>query len=515
MLSPSLLKKVLRLVAAFFIGASLTLSFAPYFLWWLPFLALPALFLLLDSQTARFKPLFATSFAFALGYFAVGISWVHVSIATYGGLPLFGSLGLMLLLCGYLALYPTLALALAKRYQTSPLSWLLLLGPLWVVFEWLRGKLLTGFGWLSLGYSQTDGPMYGLSNLIGERGLTLWVVLTAAALYLSIKAIKIKEARFAPLLLVAFIAFAFVPAKLKQPTHKGESLDVLLVQGNIAQSLRWEPEQFWPTMSAYQDMTRTHWDVDLVVWPEAAIPEIEVMADDFLANLDRAAAFNDTALITGIVDYQRSTKAIFNTLVVVGKEGAEDQEGHYTYLHENRYQKHQLLPIGEFVPFEDWLRPIAPLFDLPMSSFTRGERKQANLVANGYHVLPAICYEIAFVDLVKGNATKDSDILFTVSNDAWFGNSHGPHQHMQIARMRASELGLPLVRVTNNGISGVFDPLSRQQVTMAQFERGAMRTELPLLSGMTFYRSYGDAPLWGFTLLSLLGAIGLIRKKAS
>jgi len=260
-------------------------------------------------------------------------------------------------------------------------------------------------------------------------------------------------------------------------------------------------------------MTRRHWDADLIVWPEAAVPEIEALADSYLAGLDSAASFNKTALVTGIVDYQRDTKTIFNTLIVVGNKEQNDEHGHYRYLDSNRYQKHQLLPIGEFVPFEDILRPIAPLFDLPMSSFSRGDKVQDNLRANGFNLLPAICYEIVFADLVRGNYKSDSDILFTVSNDAWFGDSIGPHQHMQIARMRALELQRPLVRVTNNGISGVYDPISQTRQTMPQFEATTLKANIKLIQGDSVYSQYGNKFVWGFVLLLGVAGFGIRFRK--
>ncbi len=223
-----------------------------------------------------------------------------------------------------------------------------------------------------------------------------------------------------------------------------------------------------------------------------------------MQSVDAAAAFNQTAVITGIPDYQFDTRNVFNTLIVLGKRNAEDTQGQYVYLSKNRYQKHQLLPIGEFVPFEDWLRPIAPLFNLVMSSFTRGEEKQANLQANGLNVLPAICYEIAFAELVRGNYRADSDLLFTVSNDAWFGHSHGPHQHMQIARMRALELQRPLVRVTNNGITGVYDPISGQQTALPQFVADSLVTEVKLIRGNSLFSQYGNMPIWLFSIIILV-----------
>ena len=490
-------------------GLALTFAYAPFNIWPIGFVAIAIACYCTDRE--NIKEVAKYGFIFSFAWFAAGISWVHVSIAQFGGLPLPISLLMMALLCAYLALYPTLAFICAPYFSRTPWQRICLLIASFAIFEFLRGTLLTGFPWLSFGYILTDSPLNLFAPLIGEMGLTLVCILLGASLYYGLKLRDIKPTLVAAAILVSLFTLHSV---LPSPTYSKESVKALLVQGNIEQSLRWEPEQFWPTMSKYRDMTRLHWqDVDLVVWPEAAIPEIEDIAYPFLEGLDKAAVFNNTALITGIPDYQFSSKTVFNSLIVLGKQNKHDTEGHYQYLHKNRYQKHQLLPIGEFVPFEDLLRPIAPLFNLAMSSFNRGERVQTNLLANGLRILPAICYEIAFSELVRDNFTHESDILFTVSNDEWFGDSHGPHQHMQIARMRSLELQRPLIRVTNNGITGVFDPISGHQITLAQFESNILKTELKLVQGNSIYSQYGQKPIWLLVSILLLYIV-VIRAKA-
>ena len=495
---------------ALFAGLFLTLSYAPFGIWPLTFACLMLAIYTTHSghyTKAASKQAAKYGFIFGLGWFGAGISWVHVSIATFGGMPLVASVLLMVLLCSYLAIYPALAFMIATRFASGSNSYGLLLLSGFAVTEYLRGVVMTGFPWLSFGYTQTDSPLNYLASLIGEFGLTLVCIAIGFALYRLLFARDIKTA----VTTVLSIALLFAVTHMTHNnSYSDKTISTLLVQGNIKQHLRFEPSEFWTTMSKYQDMTRPHWDADLIVWPEAAVPEIEALADRFLIGIDSAASFNKTALITGIVDYQQGTKAIFNTLIVLGNEEHGDEHGHYQYLGKNRYQKHQLLPIGEFVPFEDFLRPIAPLFDLPMSSFTRGDEVQHNLRANGLNILPAICYEIAFADLVRGNYRSDSDILFTVSNDAWFGHSHGPHQHMQIARMRALELQRPLIRVTNNGISGVYDPISQIQVSMPQFEADTLKVNVKLIKGDSIYSQYGNWPVWLF--IFSITSIALIIK---
>jgi len=506
----TLLAKDKKAWLALIAGLVLTFSYSPFYIWPIVFLSLGCLIYCINpaqlgksftKQSAKY------GFIFGLGWFGAGISWVHVSIATFGGMPLIASIGLMVLLCAYLAIYPALACAFATRFASSPNSFGLLLLTGFAVSEYLRGVLLTGFPWLSFGYTQTDSPLNILAPTIGEFGLTLVCIAAAFSAYQLLFARDMKAVIGTAL---ALCVITFIGYSDKATQYNEKTISTLLVQGNIKQHLRFDPSEFWTTMSKYQDMTRPHWNADLIVWPEAAVPEIEALADNYLTGLDSAAAFNNTALITGIVDYQRDTRNIFNTLIVLGNKEQDEQQGHYQYLGKNRYRKHQLLPIGEFVPFEDILRPIAPLFDLPMSSFSRGDKVQNNLRANGLNILPAICYEIAFADLVRGNYQNSSDILFTVSNDAWFGRSHGPHQHMQIARMRALELQRPLIRVTNNGISGVYDPISQKQVNMPQFEADTLKVNVKLIEGNSIYSQYGNWPVWIFVML--VGVTGLVMR---
>ncbi|MBL0711625.1 MAG: apolipoprotein N-acyltransferase, partial [Colwellia sp.] len=269
----------------------------------------------------------------------------------------------------------------------------------------------------------------------------------------------------------------------------GKTAKVALVQGNIEQAIKWVPEQEWPTMLKYLDLTSVNYNADIIIWPESAIPAIEPSAQDFLTTVNRSAILNNSAVITGILNYNFETRQYFNSLIVLGKKQLDDEQG-YFYNHSNRYSKHHLLPIGEFVPFQEWLRPIAPLFNLPMSSFSRGDYQQHNLIAKGLNILPLLCFEIAFPHQLAANLTNKTDLLLTVSNDAWFGDSHGPHQHMEIARMRALEFGRPLLRSTNNGITAVVDHQGKFIARIPQFKEAVLTATVPLVTGETPYSQW-------------------------
>uniref|UniRef100_Q0HXU1 Apolipoprotein N-acyltransferase n=1 Tax=Shewanella sp. (strain MR-7) TaxID=60481 RepID=Q0HXU1_SHESR len=502
---------VLRLVLAFILGASTALSFAPYSLWIIYPVAM-ALALWLSGSLAP-KASFFHWLSFGFGCFAVGISWVHVSMDTFGGLPLAASVGLMALLALYLALYPALTglgLAWLTRTNTSstPSLWrnLLLFPALWVLTEWARGWVMTGFPWIWAGYSQTQGPLKELASIIGALGLSFLIAMLAGALALCFS----KRYKSLLVLLPIITAAAWVAPKLTQIKPTGESVKVALVQGNIPQSMKWEPEALWPTLLKYMDLSREHFDADIIVWPEAAIPAPESMVQDFLDNANKVANLNHTSIITGIISRQQNE--FYNSLIVLGNHNQKQQDTpDYESDGSNQFKKHHLLPIGEFVPFEALLRPIAPFFNLPMSSFARGDYQQPNLSAVGHKIAPAICYEIAFPEQLRDSVNLGTDLLLTVSNDAWFGTSNGPLQHMEIAQMRAIELGRPLVRATNNGVTAVVDEKGNITAALPQFETGVLSATIPLVTGQTWFAKIGQTPL--LLLCGALLLVGFIRRK--
>ena len=505
-----------QLALAFIAGASTALAFAPYSIWAIYPIALA--FALWHSRQLSPKASFYYWLSFGFGSFAIGISWVHVSMSRFGGLPLVASIGLMALLAFYLALYPAFAGYVSQKLNNKlptslcSLSWrnLVIFPAAWTLSEWMRGWVLTGFPWIWAGYSQTEGPLAPLASVIGALGLSFVIALIAGALALLLERSSPKSWLAAALALPLLTLTTYIAPKLSPVTPTGESVNVVLVQGNIAQSMKWQPEALWPTMLKYMDLSRPKFDADIIIWPEAAIPAPVEMVHDFLDNANRAANLNDSAIVTGIISHIDGT--FYNSLIVLGNHNqAQQQSADYTVNGNNEFKKHHLLPIGEFVPFESLLRPLAPFFNLPMSSFGRGDYQQVNLSALGHKLAPAICFEIAFPEQLRANVYHDTDLLLTVSNDAWFGESNGPLQHMEIAQMRAIELGKPLLRGTNNGVTGIVDPTGKITDSLPQFETGVLSATVPLYQGETLFYQWGQTPI--LSLSGLLLAIALIRRK--
>ncbi|GAD80279.1 apolipoprotein N-acyltransferase [Vibrio ezurae] len=497
--------RLMRPLAAVFVGASTTLSFAPYNLWPLAYISPLLLFLLLSGQSWRYSALLG--YLWGLGLFATGISWVHVSIDTFGGMPKIASVFLMTLLVAYLAIYSALFGALYSRFKAHK-TWFgaLLVAPaLWLICEWLRGWVFTGFPWLLLGYSQIDSPIAGLAPIGGVDFVGMAIVAIASTAALAIKRKNAKQL-WVPVALFALCTLSYFAHWVTPDNHRAQS--VALIQGNVHQETKWLPSHRWPTIMMYMDHTRQNWDADIIIWPEAAIPAFEGEVTEFMKSLDKAARMNNSAVITGVLT-QEAQQTYYNSVTTVGMTPS----GEYDYLTQPHYYKHHLLPFGEFVPFEDILRPLAPFFNLPMSSFNRGEYIQNNIVAHGAHMVVALCYEIIFGQQLRDNITNDTDYILTLSNDAWFGDSIGPLQHMAIARMRALEFGMPVIRSTNNGVTAVVDYQGKITAELPQFKEDVLRTTVVPTNGKTPYVLLGGLPLkiWVFVIM----LIALFRLKRS
>jgi apolipoprotein N-acyltransferase len=474
-------------------GALLPLSLAPLNIWPLALLT-PAVL----ASLMRHNHSLAYAYSFGLGLFGVGASWVYVSIHNFGyaSVPL-ASLLTLLFVAGLALVFALPFYFLRFLQQPNKLCYLIAFGSLWVFGEWLRSWLLTGFPWLYIGYSQLTTPLAGLAPVGGIFAVSLATIITPLALLFAWKGTSRQQLSVALCLIGIWGAGALL--KGTQWTQvAGPPQRIALVQPNIPQDKKWLPEYRLPSLQLYQGMTSTVTDVDWIIWPEAAVPIVYHRARPFLADIDQQVIQSNIALLTGIIYDTPKTGRLHNSAVALGNGSGF-------------YHKTRLVPFGEYVPLEDWLRGLIAFFDLPMSAIRAGEEQQPPLQMGDYLTGMAICYEIVYPDLVANRAVN-THILTTLSNDAWFGHSWGPLQHLQMAQMRALETQRYVVRGTNNGISAIISPTGSLALQSRQFERQVVTGSATPMSGSTPFMQWGSCPWIILCGLMLAGAILASRR---
>ncbi|AFP31662.1 apolipoprotein N-acyltransferase [Marinobacter sp. BSs20148] len=476
-------------------GGLQTLTFAPYYLWLLGPVSI--LLILLVCVPLASSQLFRAGWLTGLGLFASGASWVYVSISQYGNTSQWIAIVLTALFVAGLALFHGLAFWFwGKLARSSAVRRLLLFPAIWLLGDWLRGWVLTGFPWLYLGTAHTDGPLAGLAPLGGVHLVTLAIITTAVAAYGALWLILQTRHTFAATVVVAgLFPWLIAPAlnRTDWTTLAQEPTSVAAMQGNIPQQIKWDPEFLKDQIVAYLGMTEDHWNTDIILWPETAIPIPQDKAGKIIDHINERLGENST-LITGIPWYGFSERSegftYHNSITALGAG-------------EGIYHKQKLVPFGEYVPLEKYLRGLIGFFDLPMSSFTPGPKNQSALNANGLRVMPFICYEVAYPDFLARNALN-ADLLLTISNDGWFGDSIGPLQHLQLARMRALETGRYMLRGTNNGVTAIINNKGQITERIPQFERAVMTGQIYGASGSTPYMVTSSWPVLTFALILIV-----------
>lgn len=477
-------------------GAALPLSFAPFGRWWLAPFLLAVLFLLVDGVNSRTRSLRA--FWFGFGAFASGTYWLYISIHDVGAVIPPIAVGLCLALIVLMALYiGTFGLLSGLAGQRDPAWQLMAVMPaLWVVVEWVRSWLFSGFPWLSLGYGQIDGPLAAWAPVVGVHGVSLVVAVIAGAL--AIQLAGPNRARIAGIVVLAGLAAATALLTNREwTTPVGEPLAVALVQGGIAQDRKWLLEELETTKKLFSDLTVGLEDADLIIWPEAAIPALAHEEEDFLRGLGELMKVRKQELILGILTFDFGTGEFRNSLLTLGASSGV-------------YHKRHLVPFGEYFPVPDFVRSVLRLMNLPYTDITPGLDGQRPLVAHGVALAPSICYEDAFGDELR-DFLPEAGLLVNVSNDGWFGDSIAPHQHLQMARFRALESGRYMLRSTNTGVTAIIDSRGRVVQHGPQFQAVVVEASVQPRQGATPWVRFGNWPVLLACGLLLLIAAAPVR----
>jgi len=437
---------------------------------------------------------FWSGYAFGLGLFGAGVSWVYVSLHTFGGMPLPLAALATFLFCAFLALFPAAAGWLQARIPgQASLRACLLIPAAWTLFEWLRSWIFTGFPWLSAGYAAVGWPPQGYAPVVGVFGLSFISVSLGGMAWLAFRGRR-------PLVfgtaLVAIVAAGQALRHVQWTEPFGAPVSAALLQGNIEQDLKFRPERYPPILATYVRLAEAT-SAKLIIFPETSIPRfLDRIEPEFLARLESVARRNGGDLLLG-VPYRTRSDEYFNSVISLGTSPPQ------------AYHKSHLVPFGEFIPPGfGWLLSV---LQIPLSDFSRGGHEQPPITAAGQRVAVNVCYEDAFGDEIA-RRLPEATILVNVSNVAWFGDSLAPAQHLQIARLRAVETGRMHLAATNTGITAAIDRDGRVLARLPQFKEGRLEASAQGYSGATPYSRYADWPVVIVSLLILAFAVLVARR---
>lgn len=480
-------------------GLLSVLAFAPFGWFWLAPLCMAALFWLARETTPRRAALLGL--VYGVGQFGAGTYWILIALSGVGGAPLPLALALLVGLVCLLAVFPAVTLAVATRLtpEAGSARLLLWLPLLWTVVEWLRSWVFSGFPWLSIGYSQIDSPLAGFAPVVGVFGISSAVALSAGLLAWLIQCFARSSSRIgrdSALGLVGLIALwlgGFALSQITWTQPNGPQHSVALVQGDVDQQAKWTQAAVDSSIERYSDLTHGHWQADLVVWPETAIPDYYYAVKPSLDKLGQRLARHHTTLLTGLLSVKPGTRDIYNSVVAIGASNGI-------------YHKRHLVPFGEYFPVPGFIRRWMAASGMAYADFTPGPANPEPITANDLSLGLSICYEDIFGTLIAGDA-KPAGVLVNVSDDAWFGRSIGPEQHFDMARMRALETGRYLVRADNSAVTGIVDPHGHVIKRAPDFEPAVVTGQVRAYTGLTPYVRWRDWGLLG--LLALIAAVAL------
>ena len=462
-------------------GLVFSFGFAPFDLWLLSIFSLVLLQTLLNDSN---RDVFLIGYFFGFGMWVTGISWLYVSIHYHGNVNIYGSILIILLFIAILALYSGLLFLLNNYFRKhSPKNLFFLTLPAsWVIIELLRSYLFTGFPWLISGTMLANTVIDGFTPIIGAQGNTFFLILIATLVFQTFYKAKEKSSALFPLIVLLLIIPSSFFFKSIEWTSEENEIQVSVYQPNLTLEDKWSQFGVIKSEGMIERAIDNANHGELIVFPETALILAEKDNQSFLDRI-RYKSFNkDITLISGIIE-REDNSTIRNRLQAFGSIN--------TF-----YDKVKLVPFGEFIPFEDYLGDFLDIIGLNLTNTIPGEAiKPIN--TGKLRISPSICYEIAFDELIRKTA-KDSNVLLTISNDTWFGESIGPIQHLEIAQNRALEHKKPLIRSTNSGISAIISKDGEIIEKQDYFEEKLLKIKLMLYSGNTFYSNYGNLPLYVF-----------------
>ena len=473
---PLLADRRVRLALAAAAGVALSAAFAPANLWLLALLS-PALLMAL-WQGAPLRHAAALGFWFNAGAFTSGTYWLYISIHQIGAAPVWIALLCMGGLVGILSLYGALlGWAIVRLLPASgAVRWMAGLPAAWLLVEWVRGWFLTGFPWLSLGYSQTGTWMAGIAPVLGVYGVSALLLVGAGALV----TLAMGSQRERVLAGIVLSLIWVVPLMLRGIawTHPaGPAVSVAIVQAAIPENEKWLADHRDAQLDTYRDLTRQVLGAQVIVWPEAALPDFAQNLTEYLLARYHEAHARHSALVLG-VERETGNGEYYNSILTLG-----DSVDWYDKMH--------LVPFTEAIRGPAFARHWLELLNLPSEGFQYGAANQPPIKAGGLILLPAVCYDDAY-GTSNLAMLRTANALVTVTNDGWFGHSTARYLHLQIAQMRSLETGRYLLRAANDGISAIIGPDGRVLATAPGYVPAVLRGAVVPMLGLPPFARFGN-----------------------
>ncbi|HEV7136042.1 MAG TPA: apolipoprotein N-acyltransferase [Steroidobacteraceae bacterium] len=490
-----------RRLLAFGAGALLACSFAP-FEWWPLAILCPAVLMWLWEEAAPREAAWM-GFWFSFGTFLAGTYWLYVSVHDLGKAPVWLTIAIMLGLIGIMALYNALIGYVVARWLPRSGAWRWLIGmpAAWLLIEWWRGWFLSGFSWLSLGYSQTDTWLAALAPVVGVYGISLVLLMSSGALIALLRG-TVRMRLIAALMLIAPWAVGAALGLARWTHPSGAPVSVAVIQANIPQEDKWLDSEAPMILKRYRTMTESALGAQLIVWPEAALPDLANNLLPYIATVDREAQAHGSSLVMGVVRASEDGERYYDSILALGKTASW-------------YAKDHLVPFAEFFPVPHFVRNWLRLMTLPYESFSRGGTDQSPLPVAGLELGPTVCYEVGYGSYML-NMLPKADALVNVTNDAWFGHSTARYEQFQMARMRSLEEGRSMIVASNDGISAIIGPYGELLASAPPFQQYVLRSSVTPRAGLTPFARVGNWLIVSLAAGALAAAVatGVLRRRS-
>lgn len=444
-------------------------------------------------------------FLWGVGAYSAGVHWVFNSIHDFGGASVTASVVFTVALVLYMALYPALCawgLRWLAQRTSHALVWALAFALLWPVTEWLRAWVLTGFPWLMFGFALVDTPFAGFMPFVGSLGASAIAVLCVA-----LSALVVFHATMPRVLALLCVMATFGVGQVLVygqsryiENHHTQRIDVAAVQGNIPQNVKMNPKKLGVSLTAYDELTAQTLGADMIVWPETAIPTFITNVPDYVQRMAEQVRTANSALVLGAFIPASNRTDYHNGIWVINREDVQ------------AYKKHQLVPFGEYMPLRWAMQVFEQFVDIPRVDMIPGDIPDAPVNVAGIPTAPHICYETAYPDVIRPPVQAGAQLLINISNDAWFGKLIAPHQHLEMARVRAIEFAKPMVRATNTGISALINASGEVVQSSAQEVPAVVRDTLTLNNAITPFTRIGQWCI-GWVLLGALLLLCFVCKR--